>query len=326
MALRTIADLPELDIQSVLKQPDGPDKLADSLFEISYMEEYGGYNTYKSKHIKYHSLSSSLLENISNNEFDFYGHKIFYGGVSISNGLDLSGNFLINAGVDDFSQFSAIINAGDVQINSNNTELCSQNFTVYTNNGQFKTYDGQFTIATWNENRFSFNTQVYLEKIECQEITATNKAVINGNLSVDGEATFKQVINGCALCAKWADLAELYRSDADYKPGTLVRFGGDAEITIASEGCANAVITDTPGLILNGTGSTDGIYKGIALVGRTPVLAVGPVRRFDKLALDPMRPGTAYRAQDNDNIIAVSLGELQEGESGTVECAVQLRL
>jgi hypothetical protein len=121
-------------------------------------------------------------------------------------------------------------------------------------------------------------------------------------------------------------LAELYRSDADYAPGTLVRFGGDAEITIADEGCANAVITDKPGLILNGTDSADGIYKGIALIGRTPVLAAGPISRFDRLALNPQRPGTAYRAQYGDNVIAVSLGSVPAGETSAVECAVQLRL
>jgi hypothetical protein len=89
------------------------------------------------------------------------------------------------------------------------------------------------------------------------------------------------------LCAKWADLAELYESDANYDPGTLVKFGGEKEITIADDK-ANAVITTRPGLILGGNSentSSEKLYKGIALVGRVPVKCIGPVKKFDSLAL-----------------------------------------
>ena len=89
------------------------------------------------------------------------------------------------------------------------------------------------------------------------------------------------------MCAKWADLAELYESDADYSPGTLVKFGGEKEITIADDK-ANAVITTRPGLILGGDSksSDDGkIYRGIALAGRVPVKCLGPIKKFDAIAL-----------------------------------------
>ena len=60
---------------------------------------------------------------------------------------------------------------------------------------------------------------------------------INNFLTMDntwsGVQTFKQTINGVALKAKWADLAEYYEADREYTPGTLVQFGGDKEITVA---------------------------------------------------------------------------------------------
>ena len=105
-----------------------------------------------------------------------------------------------------------------------------------------------------------------------------------------------------------------------------MRFGGDAEITIADKGRANAVITDQPGLILNGSGDRDGIYKGIALIGRTPVRVSGPVSRFDRLAVDPFHAGVACKANESDQAIAVAFGDVPAGEVRLVECAVQLKL
>lgn len=133
--------------------------------------------------------------------------------------------------------------------------------------------------------------------LSCANLTAAAYALFNGATRFEGVATFTEEINGTALRAKWADLAEMYQSDADYPPGTLVRFGGSAEITVA-DGEANAVVTDKPGLILNGDGERDGIYKGIALVGRTPVMARGPVERFDRLTASKTEPGVAVKREN----------------------------
>ena len=44
--------------------------------------------------------------------------------------------------------------------------------------------------------------------------------------TVDSNATFTKAINGTAYRAQWGDLAEIYSADAEYEPGTLVKFGG----------------------------------------------------------------------------------------------------
>ena len=190
------------------------------------------------------------------------------------------------------------------------------NLTAYVDNGVIKNYDGSKTIVNWDNDSFNFNVSCYAPDISCTNITAANNAIFNGT------AVFKNTIQGCSLCALWADLAEMYKSDADYAPGTLVMFGGEAEITVAKDGIANAVITDKPGLILNGSGERDGIYKGIALVGRTPVLAVGPINRFDRLAADPSHPGVACKSSLGGNIVAVALADVPDNEVKLVECAV----
>lgn len=65
-----------------------------------------------------------------------------------------------------------------------------------------------------------------------------------------GNNTFTGTINGISMGSYWGDLAEYYESDNEYPKGTLVKFGGEKEITIADD-TVNAVITSNPGFILN---------------------------------------------------------------------------
>lgn len=316
MALRTIADLPALNADYIIERKDLLKNLEESLFEISYMENVGQYDTYKSKHIKYRDLSSLMMNSIIYNDFDFYSRKTFWGGINVSGELNLSGNLYVNTDIPNWSDYHIWLYAGDIVLNALTTQLSTMNLTAYVDRGVINNYDGSKTIVNWDNDSFNFNVPCYAPDISCTNITAANNAIFNGT------AVFKNTIQGCSLCALWADLAEMYKSDADYAPGTLVMFGGDAEITAAKGGIANAVITDKPGLILNGSGERDGIYKGIALVGRTPVLAVGPINRFDRLAADPSRPGVACKSGLGGSVVAVALADIPDNEIKLVECAV----
>jgi len=137
-------------------------------------------------------------------------------------------------------------------------------------------------------------------KLDFKDLSANLELYLNGpahfygRTEFTGDTYFTKVINGCALCAKWADLAEHYSSDGDYPPGTLVQFGGEdgTEITIATTE-ANAVITTAPGLILNGMSEEAKLLKAIALVGRTPVRVIGKTKKFDRLVFSETIPGVA---------------------------------
>jgi len=100
MALRTIADLPAINVDEILQRPDLMQNLAESLFEISYMEAAGQYNTYKSKHVKFKNLSAFMLQNIAQEDFDFYGYKIFYDGAGVMGQLNISGNVSVNVNME----------------------------------------------------------------------------------------------------------------------------------------------------------------------------------------------------------------------------------
>jgi hypothetical protein len=144
------------------------------------------------------------------------------------------------------------------------------------------------------------------------------------DLFCTGKAKFSNTIDGTALRAKWADLAEMYDADSEYEPGTLVKFGGEKEITIATDE-VNAVITTKPGLLL---GENDTNTKlPIALVGKVPVKVMGSVKKFDKLVLSDV-PGIAIKKNDETKtVIGISLNRIdcEPDEINLVESVVQLK-
>ena len=114
--------------------------------------------------------------------------------------------------------------------------------------------------------------------------TSTNtasKAVVrdtNGSFAAN-------VITATATSARYADLAENYQGDADYLPGTVLVFGGNAEVTIAvthESTRVAGVVTTNPAHVMNSelTGPT---VACIALRGRVPVKVKGIVRKGDVL-------------------------------------------
>jgi hypothetical protein len=90
-------------------------------------------------------------------------------------------------------------------------------------------------------------------------------------------------IYGTSTSAEYADLAENYLADSAYEPGTVVVFGGSAEITtttqMADVSVAGAISTK-PAHLMN-----SGLNEGIALAlrGRIPLKLVGPVYKGELL-------------------------------------------
>ncbi len=93
------------------------------------------------------------------------------------------------------------------------------------------------------------------------------------------------VITATATTARYADLAENYLGDADYEPGTVLVFGGDAEVTacVSHDSTRVAgVVTTQPAHVMN-SDLTGNHVTCIALRGRVPVKVKGVVRKGDVL-------------------------------------------
>jgi hypothetical protein len=150
---------------------------------------------------------------------------------------------------------------------------------------------GNLVITNWNVNntgiRIVGNTG--LVQIPGQlTINANNSptAIANGgtngagNIGASG-ATFNTVF-AKASQAQYADLAEVYTSDQQYPAGTVVVFGGNAEVTqsrASHDTRIAGVVSTNPAYLMNSTAT--GVP--VALQGRVPCRVLGPVSQGDRV-------------------------------------------
>jgi hypothetical protein len=128
-----------------------------------------------------------------------------------------------------------------------------------------------------------------------------------------------------ATSAQYADLAEKYLADAEYEPGTVLRLGGTAEVTICatyeSEAIAGIVSTN-PAYIMNDT-LENGV--AIALKGRVPCKVKGSIKKGDVL-VSSSTPGHAEvrKYGHRTNPLAVLGKALQDfdGDTGVIEIMI----
>ena len=91
---------------------------------------------------------------------------------------------------------------------------------------------------------------------------------------------------GQATTATYGDLAERFAADAIYAPGTVVRLGGEAEITIENAIASDevfGVIATNPAYKMNAEAGSDETHPYVAMTGRVPVRVTGPVRKGQRL-------------------------------------------
>ena len=137
-------------------------------------------------------------------------------------------------------------------------------------------------------------------------LTVSGAVVPNANASVTLGSTsaWWSSVYGTAVHAQYADLAEMYTSDADYEPGTVLVFGGDAEVTtsttFADASVAGAVSTN-PAYLMNA--ETTGV--AVALRGRVPVKVIGSVRKGDLLVTGNIAGCAASVGKNKDFGVAV---------------------
>lgn len=134
-----------------------------------------------------------------------------------------------------------------------------------------------------------------------------------------------QLDSGASFQATWADLAEWYTSDTDYEPGTVLEFGGDAEVRASTkQGTTKVagVVTTNPAYVMNQ--GCEGTKSCVALQGRVPCKVVGKVEKGDLMIASSIN-GVAMSAGEDarpGTIIGKALQNYDSDQIGVIEVAV----
>lgn len=164
-------------------------------------------------------------------------------------------------------------------------------------------------------------------------LLADGSVQIQGVLRPDGNGTRDlgttgarfAVIYGTSTSAQYADVAEMFRSDAQYAPGTIVALGGAEEVTKVNHELSDqvfGVISTQPAYLMND--SVDG--SPIAVAGRVPVRVVGMVNKGDRLvsAGNGIARAAAPSEANSFNVIGRAIDSKTTIEEGTVEAFVTI--
>jgi hypothetical protein len=127
---------------------------------------------------------------------------------------------------------------------------------------------------------------------------------------------------GTATRAKYADLAEKYKTDVEYPLGTLVMLGGPEEITVATINKLEyimGIISTNPAYLMNSE-LVNG--QSIALKGRVPLRVKGCCNKHDFLTVS-LTPGVAeFTPFNNMPIRLIALENKNTEEEGLIEVAL----
>ena len=190
----------------------------------------------------------------------------------------------------------------------------SNGYVSFTATNSFANINAGTGSAT---TRMSFNTTGNVS-VTANVQPSANVAYDLGNVNSWWKNVFtsKTVTTG-------ADIAENYLADAVYNPGTVVEFGGEAEVTVSmTEGSTRiaGVITSEPGHVMNG-GLKGSTVVSVALLGRVPVNVIGPVYKGDMLISAGYGFARACASPVLGSVIGKALANF-EGEKGSVEVVV----
>jgi hypothetical protein len=161
--------------------------------------------------------------------------------------------------------------------------------------------------------------------------SSNGTAIVNGAANAVGNigssSTYFNRLFAQATTALYADLAEMYRADADYAPGTVLVFGGNHEVTMSTKSHDDrvaGVVSTNPAHIMN-AGLSANHAVALALSGRVPVNVVGNIAKGDKIVTSHI-PGVAQSLDKSRYEPGVVIGKAVENynstEIGVIEVVV----
>lgn len=258
---------------------------------------------------------------------------------------DLSFNSLVNFGDEGIN----IGNSEDLQLLvENGTEGVVQNVAGQNSTIKFKVTDGSGTLThvasitadgiipsqdaqfDLGSNNFKWDRVYATEFQGVASKAATLKvgtAFRNASVSAspdtvavrDGTGNLSaNLFEGTATQARYADLAENYKTDQNYDIGTVVAVGGEHEVTIANKtSVAIGVISEKPAYLMN----ADADGQAVGLKGRVPIKITGSVTKGD--VVYTYNNGCAS-TERSDSTVGIALETNTDTDVKLVECVLKV--
>ena len=157
-------------------------------------------------------------------------------------------------------------------------------------------------------------------------INVTSAGITNGQAdgvgNIGSSSTGFNTVFAKATSAQYADLAEMYAADADIEAGTVVIFGGDAEVTTADQADDHrvaGVVSTNPSYLMNSNQAGDHVVP-VAFTGRVPCKVTGTVAKGDLM----VSAGEGKAKANNNPAPGTIIGKALEASTGdaTIEVVV----
>jgi len=139
-----------------------------------------------------------------------------------------------------------------------------------------------------------------------------------------GNLTIPNYFKGTATTALYADLAENYLADDIYPSGTVLIFGGIAEVTKSNSDMSTrvaGVVSTNPAYLMNAEVEGGGRVATVALQGRVPAMVEGNINKGDMLVSTSNGTARAESSPAVGSVIGKSLEDFT-GDFGIIEIAV----
>ena len=270
-------------------------------------------------------------------------------GAGLTGGGDLSASRTFNVvGTDDI-----IVTADLVGVRASDTNQVnyivkrdgSGNFTggtitaetslvapAITINGNAAVTNLSATQTVQAEHLSSTDDATVADTLTAGTLTDGTLSISSGSITSGVAATFSGNVTGSyfvgtATQAQYADLAEIYEADEEYEPGTVVKIGGEKEITQTSNHAdpdVFGVISTNPAYLMNA--EAEGV--AVALTGRVPVKVLGKVKKGQRLVSSD-EPGIAWvidsMEYDVRAVIGRALQDKDDGGFGIIEAVIGVK-
>ena len=158
----------------------------------------------------------------------------------------------------------------------------------------------------------TFGTATMSGTLTTLGIVPTTDATYNIGTSLKGYNT----VYAKSTSAQYADVAEIYTTDYNYEPGTVVVFGGNKEVTVSTfsqDTRVAGVVSTNPAYLMND--KSEGV--AVALLGKVPVKVHGMIEKGDLLTTSGEYSGHAKKALDPKTGTIIGKALENHGSAGT---------